>query len=68
MRRLGVPGAAFAALGFTLALASSSFALSSDEAQGRATTVVQGVEAGMTSPAPASKLAVKPATPAERVA
>ncbi|HEY6077745.1 MAG TPA: tetratricopeptide repeat protein, partial [Polyangiaceae bacterium] len=39
-----------------------------DEAQGRATTVVQGVEAGMTSPPPDSKLAVKPPTPAERVA
>ncbi len=68
MRRLGVPGAAGAAFGFTLAFASSAFALSTSEAQGRATLVVQGVESGMTSPPPDSKLAIKPPTPAERVA
>ena len=52
MRRLGVPGAAIAAFGITLALSSSSFALSASEAQGRATLTVQGVESSMTSTPP----------------
>jgi tetratricopeptide (TPR) repeat protein len=68
MRRLGVPGAAIAAFGITLALSGSAFALSASEAQGRATLVVQGVETGMTGTPPESKLTVKPPTPAERVA
>src|ERR1041384_3482330 len=68
MRRLGVSGAAAAALGFTLALSGSAFALSASEAQGRATLAVQGVESSMTSAPPDSKLIVKPPTPAERVA
>ncbi len=68
MRRLGVPGAAFAACGVVLSLSSSAFALSASEAQGRATLAVQGVESAMTSAPPDSKLIVKPPTPAERVA
>ena len=68
MRRLGVPGAAFAAFGITLGLQGSAYALSSGEAQGRATLAVQGVESSMTSAPPESKLIVKPPTPAERVA
>jgi tetratricopeptide (TPR) repeat protein len=68
MRRLGVPGAAFAACGITLSLSASAWGLSSSEAQGRATLDVQGVESSMTSAPPDSKLIVKPPTPAERVA
>jgi tetratricopeptide (TPR) repeat protein len=68
MRRLGVPGAAFAACGITLSLSGSAWALSASEAQGRATLAVQGVESSMTSAPPDSKLNAKPPTPAERVA
>lgn len=68
MRRLGVPGAAFAACGIAFSLSSSAFALSASEAQGRATIAVQGVESSMTSAPPDSKLIIKPPTPAERVA
>jgi len=49
-------------------LSGSALALSASEAQGRATLAVQGVESAMTSTPPDSKLTVKPATPAERVA
>src|SRR6185369_7292223 len=68
MKRLRVPGAAGAAFGITIALSSSAWALSSGEAQGRATLAVQGVESNMTSAPPESKLIAKPPTPAERVA
>ncbi len=68
MRRLGAPGAALAACGIVASLSGSAFALSSSEAQGRATLAVQGVESTMTSAPPDSKLIVKPATPAERIA
>ncbi len=68
MRRLGVPGAAFAAFGIMASLSGSAFALSSSEAQGRATLAVQGVESAMTTAPPDSKLISKPATPAERIA
>jgi tetratricopeptide (TPR) repeat protein len=68
MRTLRVPRVAIAAFGITIALSGSAFALSSSEAQGRATLAVQGVESGMTSAAPDSKLNFKPPTPAERVA
>ncbi|HVY27669.1 MAG TPA: tetratricopeptide repeat protein [Polyangiaceae bacterium] len=68
MKRLRVPGAAGAAFGITIALSSSAWALSSSEAQGRATLAVQGVESSMTTTPPDSKLIVKPPTPAERVA
>lgn len=68
MRRLGVPGAALAACGVVLSLSGSAFALSASEAQGRATLAVQGVESAMTSAPPDSKLIIKPATPAERIA
>ncbi|HXK20298.1 MAG TPA: tetratricopeptide repeat protein, partial [Polyangiaceae bacterium] len=68
MRRLGVPKAAWAAFGITFGLSSSAFALSSSEAQGRATIAVQAVESSMTSTPPDSKLNFKPPTAAERVA
>lgn len=68
MKRLRCPMAAGAAFGITIALSSSAWALSSSEAQGRATLAVQGVESSMTSAPPDSKLNFKPPTPAERVA
>lgn len=68
MRRLRVPTAAIAAFGITVALSGSALALSSSEAQGRATLAVQSVESGMTSAPPDSKLSFKAPTPAERVA
>jgi tetratricopeptide (TPR) repeat protein len=68
MRTLRVPTAALAAFGITVALSGSAFALSSSEAQGRATLAVQGVESSMTATPPESKLNFKPPTPAERVA
>lgn len=68
MKRLGLPGVAGAAFGVTLSLTGSVLALSASEAQGRATLAVQSVEAGLTSSPPESKLAIKPPTPAERVA
>jgi tetratricopeptide (TPR) repeat protein len=68
MRRLGNAGAAFAASTIAIVFTSSAFALSSGEAQGRATIAVQAVESGMTSAPPDSKFISKPATPAERVA
>lgn len=68
MKRLAMPGVAGAAFGITIALSSSAWAISSGEAQGRATLAVQGVESSMTSAPPESKLIVKPPTPAERVA
>jgi tetratricopeptide (TPR) repeat protein len=68
MRRLGAAGAAFAAFGIACSISGSALALSSSEAQGRATLAVQGVESSMTSAPPDSKLNFKPPTPAERVA
>jgi tetratricopeptide (TPR) repeat protein len=68
MRTLRIPSVALAAFGITVALSGSAFALSSSEAQGRATLAVQGVESNMTATPPESKLNFKPPTPAERVA
>lgn len=68
MRRSGVPLAAIAAFGIVASLSDSASALSSTEAQGRATLAVQGVESAMTSAPPDSKLTIKPPTPAERIA
>ncbi|MDF3070266.1 MAG: hypothetical protein K0R38_5867 [Polyangiaceae bacterium] len=67
MRRLGDVGA-LAAFGIACSISGSAFALSSGEAQGRATVAVQAVESSMTSAPPDSKLFTKPPTPAERVA
>lgn len=67
-KRLARAGAACAALGIVASLSGSALALSSTEAQGRATVAVQAVEASMTSAPPDSKLFTKPPTPAERVA
>jgi tetratricopeptide (TPR) repeat protein len=68
MRRLGGAATACAAFGIAVSLSGSASALSSSEAQGRATLAVQGVESSMTSAPPESKLFTKPPTPAERVA
>ncbi|HYP90770.1 MAG TPA: tetratricopeptide repeat protein, partial [Polyangiaceae bacterium] len=54
--------------GIAATLSGSAWALSSGEAQGRATIAVQAVESSMTSAPPESKLFTKPPTPAERVA
>ncbi len=68
MRRLGMAKVAAATFAITIALSGSALALSASEAQGRATLAVQSVETAMTQAPPESKLAVKPPTPAERVA
>ncbi|HYP88307.1 MAG TPA: hypothetical protein VEQ59_09135, partial [Polyangiaceae bacterium] len=68
MRRLAAARAAYAAFGIAATLPGSAWALSSGEAQGRATIAVQAVESSMTSAPPESKLFTKPPTPAERVA
>ena len=58
----------FAAVGLALCFARSSFALSTSEAQGRATTAIQGVESDIGKPPPKSKFSEPPATPAVRIA
>jgi tetratricopeptide (TPR) repeat protein len=58
----------FAAVGLALFFARSSFALSTSEAQGRATTAIQGVESDIGKPPPKSKFREPPATPAVRIA
>jgi len=45
----------FAAVGLALFFARPSFALSTSEAQGRATTAIQGVESDIGKPPPKSK-------------
>jgi len=57
-----------AAVGLALFFARPSFALSTSEAQGRATTAIQGVEAEIGKPPPPSKFREPPATPAVRLA
>jgi tetratricopeptide (TPR) repeat protein len=58
----------FAAVGLALFFARPSFALSTSEAQGRATTVIQGVEADIGKAPPPSKFREPPPTPAVRLA
>ena len=55
MRKRPLGSAGFAAVGLALLVARPTFALSSSEALGRATTAVQGVEAEIGRPAPASR-------------
>jgi tetratricopeptide (TPR) repeat protein len=57
-----------AAVGLALFFARPSFALNTSEAQGRATTAIQGVEAEIGKPPPPSKFREPPATPAVRIA
>ncbi|HYP97748.1 MAG TPA: tetratricopeptide repeat protein [Polyangiaceae bacterium] len=57
-----------AAVGLALLFARPSFALSTSEAQGRATTAIQGVEAEIGKPPPPSRFREPPATPAVRLA
>jgi tetratricopeptide (TPR) repeat protein len=57
-----------AALALACFFARPSFALSTSEAQGRATTAIQSVEAELGRPPPQSKFREPPATPAVRIA
>jgi len=57
-----------AAVGLALFFARPSFALSTSEAQGRATLAIQSVEAEIGRPPPPSKFREPPATPAVRIA
>lgn len=59
---------ALAAVGLALFFARPSLALNASEAQGRATTAIQGVEAEIGKPPPASKFREPPATAAVRIA
>src|SRR6188768_3335513 len=68
MGKRPLTGAALAAVGLALLFARPSFALSTSEAQGRATTAIQGVEAEIGKPPPQSKFREPPATPAVRIA
>ena len=57
-----------AAVGLALFFARPSLALNASEAQGRATTAIQGVEAEIGKPPPPSRFREPPATPAVRIA
>jgi len=61
-------GGELAAVGLALFIARPSLALSTSEAQGRATTAIQGVEAEIGKAPPPSKFREPPATPAVRLA
>jgi tetratricopeptide (TPR) repeat protein len=58
----------FAAVGLALFFARSSFAMSTSEAQGHATTAIQSVESDIGKPPPKSKFVEPPVTPAVRIA
>jgi tetratricopeptide (TPR) repeat protein len=68
MRKRPLRGGEFAAVGLALLFARPSFALSTSEAQGRATTVIQGIEADIGKAPPPSKFREPPPTPAIRLA
>ena len=68
MRKRPLRSGELAAVGLALFFARPSLALSTSEAQGRATTAVQSVEAEIGRPPPASKFREPPATPAVRLA
>lgn len=68
MRTRPLRSAGLAAVGLVLCFTRASFALSTSEAQGRATTAVQGVEADIGKAPPAPKFREQPATPAVRLA
>ncbi|HEY8943517.1 MAG TPA: hypothetical protein VIM73_04605, partial [Polyangiaceae bacterium] len=64
MEKKPLRSARFAAVGLALFFARPSLALNASEAQGRATTAIQGVEADIGKPPPPSKFREAPATPA----
>ncbi|MEI9939698.1 MAG: tetratricopeptide repeat protein [Pseudomonadota bacterium] len=68
MRKRPLRSGELAAVGLALFFARPSFALSTSEAQGRATTAIQGVEAEIGKAPPPSKFKEPPATPAVRLA
>jgi tetratricopeptide (TPR) repeat protein len=68
MRTRPLRSGGLAAVGLALCFARPSFALSTSEAQGRATTSVQSVEAEIGKAPPQSKFREPPATPAVRIA
>jgi len=68
MRKRPPRSGELAAVGLALFFARPSLALSTSEAQGRATTAIQGVEAEIGKPPPPSKFREPPATPAVRIA
>ena len=68
MRKRPLRSGKLAAVGLALFFARPSLALSTSEAQGRATTAIQGVEAELGKPPPPSKFREPPATPAVRIA
>jgi tetratricopeptide (TPR) repeat protein len=68
MRKRPLRGGEFAAVGLALLFARPSLALSTSEAQGRATTAIQGVEADIGKAPPPSKFREPPPTPAVRLA
>jgi len=68
MRRRPLRSGELAAVGLALLFARPSLALSTSEAQGRATTAIQGVEADIGKAPPASKFREPPVTPAVRLA
>ncbi|MES1176761.1 MAG: tetratricopeptide repeat protein [Myxococcales bacterium] len=68
MRNRPLRSGGLAAVGLALCFARTSFALSTSEAQGRATTSVQSVEAEIGKAPPQAKFREPPATPAVRIA
>ncbi|MEO6600812.1 MAG: tetratricopeptide repeat protein, partial [Polyangiaceae bacterium] len=68
MRTRPLRSGGLAAVGLALCFARTSFALSTSEAQGRATTSVQSVEADIGKAPPQSNFREPPATPAVRIA
>ncbi|MEP7050370.1 MAG: tetratricopeptide repeat protein [Pseudomonadota bacterium] len=68
MRTRPLRSGGFAAVGLALFVARPSFALSTSEAQGRATTTIQSVEADVGKPPPPLKFREPPPTPAIRLA
>ncbi|HET7545352.1 MAG TPA: tetratricopeptide repeat protein [Polyangiaceae bacterium] len=68
MGKRPLTGAALAAVGLALSFARPGLALSTSEAQGRATTAIRGVEAEIGKPPTQSRFREPPATPAVRIA
>ena len=68
MRKRPLRSGELAAVGLALFFSRQSLALSTSEAQGRATTAIQGVESEIGKPPPPSKFREPPATPAVRIA
>jgi len=68
MRKRPLRSGELAAVGLALLFARPSLALSTSEAQGRATTAIQGVEADIGKAPPQSKFREPPVTPAVRLA